>query len=265
MTKASPSLTKTCAVCGLQKPISAFLQMSEKNGATYGSVCASCRHEQKDKAVIKKDEEDPSRIGLGLTIDAKARFEMKEKEMSLHEQIEEEYHKEREKAEEEETKELSKTGQLQEEKKKHQIEKQTKESFLTRRVVAPTDRKAETQRAVESHQQGERVALAAHGTEKTTQLEQAVKTEEREKNVEFGEVIVDVSKVKFKENPFLKLFLDRERGIAMNRIFGQKPTSAPTQSQSQKATPAAEKSNANQPERETPSQEAERKWGPRSR
>lgn len=39
----SPHLTRTCAVCGLQKPLAAFLQISGEHGTLYGNICAACR------------------------------------------------------------------------------------------------------------------------------------------------------------------------------------------------------------------------------
>ena len=36
-------LTRTCSACGIEKPLSAFLQISGTQGTLYGAICATCR------------------------------------------------------------------------------------------------------------------------------------------------------------------------------------------------------------------------------
>lgn len=50
-------LTRVCASCGIEKPISAFLQLTGAQGTTYGSICATCRSRdaRQAKTVIKDD------------------------------------------------------------------------------------------------------------------------------------------------------------------------------------------------------------------
>jgi hypothetical protein len=40
-------LTRICAACGIQKPLSAFLQLSGKASNSYGNICATCRSQGK--------------------------------------------------------------------------------------------------------------------------------------------------------------------------------------------------------------------------
>jgi len=63
-------LTRTCASCGLEKPISAFLQISGSHGTIYGSVCATCRSRE-DRKPQSETEDDRSTIPTGQRIGAK--------------------------------------------------------------------------------------------------------------------------------------------------------------------------------------------------
>ena len=205
MTKPTPALTKTCSVCGLQKPLSAFLQLTER-GTTYGSICSSCRHDQKDKDLLKKVKDDTSSTSTGMTIDAKARVKSETDKRDLREQVKEEYHEERDKEEVLESRELDKTELIRKEEKKH------REHFLSRRPTTSTnstEKKTDTAHAVESRQQGERVAQEAKGTEKTAQLDHVAKEEQKERGVDFTIPFIDtqiVGKVKHTQNPELYAF-----------------------------------------------------------
>ena len=71
MSNPNLSLMKTCSSCGKQKPLSAFLQLSGKEGATYGNVCSICRKTAIEKPNIEPDES--TRQGSGVVIDSKAK------------------------------------------------------------------------------------------------------------------------------------------------------------------------------------------------
>ncbi len=43
MENLTSQLTRTCNVCGIEKPLSAFLQLNSGQGASYGKICAKCR------------------------------------------------------------------------------------------------------------------------------------------------------------------------------------------------------------------------------
>jgi hypothetical protein len=114
MTKTNP-LLKTCQICGLKKPLTAFLQLSAKHGTVYGSTCSACR---KTKEETESTEETTSsqsdyRIGhkekLVHDIDRLERYKQKE----------EDYHKERDEAEEEQLYHLDKTEIHQKKEKEH--------------------------------------------------------------------------------------------------------------------------------------------------
>ena len=68
-------LTRTCVACGIQKPLSAFLEISGAKGAMYGNICATCRGAGiTGKPVPTEDEYSTSKSSS--TIDAKARYQI---------------------------------------------------------------------------------------------------------------------------------------------------------------------------------------------
>jgi len=68
------TLTKTCSSCGLTKPLSAFLQLSDSGRSMYGNLCASCRKAGKDKPTNAGKDEGSSTSKLELKIDSKAKI-----------------------------------------------------------------------------------------------------------------------------------------------------------------------------------------------
>jgi hypothetical protein len=68
MTMKRDLITRTCSNCGLEKPISAFLQVSGAHGTIYGHICGTCRgagaKEKPDTAA--DDESSTSPMGLRI-------------------------------------------------------------------------------------------------------------------------------------------------------------------------------------------------------
>jgi hypothetical protein len=52
------TLSKNCSSCGLQKPLSAFLQISGPEGATYGTICSSCQKTNLTASKTPKTDSD---------------------------------------------------------------------------------------------------------------------------------------------------------------------------------------------------------------
>src|SRR3990167_2280096 len=96
MSKPSVSLIKTCTVCGLQKPLSAFLQLTGPDGTTYGNICATCRKTFQEP--IPKEPEEGARRGTGgAKIRANERVASEIGKKEHKQQIEERYQEEEEK------------------------------------------------------------------------------------------------------------------------------------------------------------------------
>lgn len=69
-----PVITRTCLVCGLEKTIAAFLQISGSHGTTYGNICSTCRSASAKNKLLSKQDEETQRGSSGLRINAKAKI-----------------------------------------------------------------------------------------------------------------------------------------------------------------------------------------------
>lgn len=99
MGKPSNPLYKTCSSCGLQKPLSAFLQLSGTKGTTYGNVCASCRKsESEGESKSHKEEEGTRRQVGGSRIGAQERVAAETEKEKIRRDIDERYHENRDEA-----------------------------------------------------------------------------------------------------------------------------------------------------------------------
>src|ERR1700722_17983588 len=95
-------LSKTCVSCGLQKPLTAFLQISGPEGSSYGNVCSTCRGSGLGrKIVIPAVEEEHSTSSTGLKIDAKAKQQIEREKKRKSEEKNVLEHKEEQKHEKE--------------------------------------------------------------------------------------------------------------------------------------------------------------------
>ncbi|HEX4046126.1 MAG TPA: hypothetical protein VHZ76_10730 [Gammaproteobacteria bacterium] len=73
MSKPNLALSKTCASCGQQKPLSAFLQLNAKKGTIYGNICSSCRKANMEKVETTQETEDSTTPHATHTIDSKSK------------------------------------------------------------------------------------------------------------------------------------------------------------------------------------------------
>jgi hypothetical protein len=124
------SLTKTCSSCGLEKPLSAFLQIAGPEGTMYGNLCASCRSGKLDKPKPAKEPDETTTSATGLKIDSKVKAKSEKDKALFHKEREEKELKEQEKKKEEN---LVKT-----EKVEHKLhsERKHREGFLQNRVFS---------------------------------------------------------------------------------------------------------------------------------
>jgi hypothetical protein len=82
MASSNNALTRTCTACSLQKPLSAFLQVSGDQGTSYGNLCATCRGAGiKDPTLIEpREDERSTTTSSGLRIGAKEKNEIEKKQ-----------------------------------------------------------------------------------------------------------------------------------------------------------------------------------------
>lgn len=160
------SLFKTCSQCGLQKPLSAFLQVAGPQGTTYGNVCADCRKAKMDKVAKPKEVDEVSSSTSGERIGAKSRIhqEMSDKSQRVHQEALDEADKE--KKEEKKVKIGKSIATKQKEEKQHREHYLQKGSFLSEK---PEQKKQSAQK-----QQAEQSAKL-----------EATKQEERLKGFDF--------------------------------------------------------------------------------
>lgn len=135
MAKQPPILKKTCANCGLQKPLTAFLQLSEPHGTGYGNVCADCRKRDTEELHLDTDEGTRRETG-GSRIGTHERIAAEEEKKSIQLEIDERYHEGRDEAEEKQSL-VSEKGRVL-----AQDEKKRRESFLdkNRTYVDPANK-----------------------------------------------------------------------------------------------------------------------------
>lgn len=179
------SLSKKCASCGIQKPLSAFLSLKTQLGTHYGNLCANCRQTQaKDANLIEQENEDSSDTVNRHTIDNKTKIAIEsDKKQRL---------KETETLNFEENAEQEKTKQLVLEKKLtlDKDEKKYRETFLgtmptkeseakqqeqkrRRRILEQQiaeNKKVEQQSFEKTHQEINEINLNTPGVEQTNKL-----------------------------------------------------------------------------------------------
>lgn len=141
---SKPNLLKTCSSCGLQKPLAAFLQLTESQGTVYGTICGDCRKAQMHKVKTPKEQDEFSTSSTGTKIDSKAR---------VHDSIEK---KEKQKKSGEVEKEREKTKSKKEKQRIQKIitvekeEKEHRKTYLERgSFLSDTQNKVAHQRAFE--------------------------------------------------------------------------------------------------------------------
>lgn len=117
-------LTKTCSVCGMQKPLSAFLIASSTLGGKYGDICATCRRKQKEKDNALQEPEEGTSSSSGFKIDQKAKVKSEQDKREIISAKEELYHEERADDEIEKLKQIEKTEKIAIREKEHRERKQ---------------------------------------------------------------------------------------------------------------------------------------------
>lgn len=134
--KPSTALTKTCSSCGQQKPLSAFLQLSEAQGAIYGNVCAACRKTNAAPLLKPKDIEGSGRSSTGVGINSKTKVKDAQTKRNRFIQIEEEFFAEREEKGEKQVQQTEKRIDIAKKEQKHRESYQP--SFLDKNKSKPS-------------------------------------------------------------------------------------------------------------------------------
>jgi hypothetical protein len=216
-------LGKTCVACGLQKPMTAFLQITGPEGSSYGNVCSTCRGSGLGKKItIAPVEDEHSSSSTGLKIDAKAKQhldrmkKLKADEKEVKEQKEEQKH-EKELHEKLERKEIK-----AEEEKNHRINfiEAKKDSFLNykSKPAVSLPPKTAQQRANDQH-----IALDKVAQIDLTNKEEGAKAENIAKNINLSTSFVDTAtgEIKYQSPEFLKMRAWLGNSAAINTLERQ--------------------------------------------
>lgn len=163
MSNPKSLLLKICSVCKEKKPLSAFLQLSDKQGTTYGNICASCRKQLSAKTTAPTPtDEESSGTSTKAKIDSKTKVHDAKDKRQIREQVDERYHEEREKDATQEDKQIQKTLTIAKEERKH------REGFLEKPARPFLDTSEKAKRAADEQIFG--------GTAQTAK-EQEIKTD----------------------------------------------------------------------------------------
>jgi hypothetical protein len=211
-------ITKTCINCGLQKPITAFLQITGAEGTSYGSICSTCRGSGMGKVVVitTPDEESGSSTGMGNRIDAKAKAHIDATNKNEEEKQKVSDKEEREKLED------GVDEHLERKEMKHAAERRHREEFLeTKKQDSFLNFQPKNPAAITEVKKAAQV--------KQIQIETVNKEESQKKDIHFDNIDLELAipGEKLKSATFLqaKQWLGTD---APNRKFLSKPTDSKT-------------------------------------
>jgi len=128
--QTNSALTKLCSSCGLQKPLSAFLEFSSSEGTFYSNICSTCRKTNIEEGQ-NKETTDIVTTTSGGKIDAKAKMHSDIAKKQEHQNVGELYQEEREKTDEKLYQQIIKTNKIATDEKKHRRDFLGKSSFLS--------------------------------------------------------------------------------------------------------------------------------------
>jgi hypothetical protein len=232
----SSSFTKICASCGLEKPLSAFLELSGDAAGTYGNICGTCRKSHIENLKSKDAAEGSSRTETGHKIDSKVKVAKDIDKKQTAERIEEEYHEERDENE------LIESDELEKKDTKQSVERKHRETFLDRRRV-PTDAH-KTNDSTKTH------VTAQEETRERQNTQTHFRDESKKTEIDLTSPVIDTyipGKKKF-EGVAIRAFANWARGSAIGNRLGNKQPDA---------------NNPNQGKDLTLSEHIEKKWGPK--
>jgi hypothetical protein len=201
MTNPSPTLMKICASCGLEKPLSAFLQFSGADQGTYGNICGTCRRAEDEKAHTKKTEAGggtSTETSKGIRSKDKVHSDIEKKQQ--HQDTEEQFHEERDEKEQQ-SREKTERKITKTETEKATREGIKKPSFLNiqRKPITPNTHEDKSPEAV---------ALREQQTDASSYTDTRV-----------------AGKISLTQNVFRQAFLTQNRGVsplALNSLNQEK-------------------------------------------
>lgn len=149
MGNLTSQLTRTCIVCGIEKPLSAFLQLDSTHGTSYGKICAKCRSEGKTiKPAPSSSDDERSTAPSGIGIRGKEKIYADAKRDQKIHTLKELYKKEAAKKEDVKDEKIERTSTIEAAEKKH------REFYIEPKKQPNTaDKKKSIQQQIIEHQQ----------------------------------------------------------------------------------------------------------------
>lgn len=242
-----PNLTKVCMLCGEQKPLTAFVQLTDAQGGLYGSICSGCQKLEAEKAKIPaKDMEDDTTSSTRFQIDSKSRVQEQTDKRQHNQHIQELEHEHRKKQDEHRLAKLQKTERTVEDEKRH------REHILKTNLFS--DKKRENlEKATAIHQQTQERVKETHNRS------QAAFEEKKRTTVDFTVPQID-SKEGSDSRYQNATFQTFRNWLGSGTPIGQALTKIQSRSPAAIATPA-------DPEKDKSAsvEFIEKNWGPSSR
>ena len=237
-------LTRTCASCGISKPLAAFLHISPTQGTFYGTICSDCRGiESRAKSTDTQSEDERSSTASGVRIGTKEKVRIeKEQKRTLEEQKNAET-KETKKRGQSVFEKLERTGQhekTEKERREDYLEGRQKQSFLNYQSKKPPG----SQQSIESAKQ---ISDEKHQSSESTKKEAAVQHEKKITTVDLNSPLTNIN---LSENRF--------QGSVIREFIKKLPGNAP-------ARIAIEKTSAKPAEKDQINELIDKTWGPSSR
>jgi len=172
--------TRTCSACGLQKPLSAFLQITAQ-GTMYGHICSTCRGagiKEKSRTTLTDEEQGTSRAGS--RIGAKERVFAEKEHQREYKELKDKEFKEGKKQDEISADKAERREDLEKEEKDRREEfLDTKKSLLSYQSKQSIGKQSIiTQKKPDQAPFSATQAIEKTQTEKMSEQEQRLKTSE---------------------------------------------------------------------------------------
>lgn len=183
-------LTKTCSSCGQEKPLSAFLMLTEHEGAGYGEICVTCRSKAAAEKASQQQEEGGSRRHTDQhNLGASAHLAGESEKEKLLSSQEEEYHSERQRRST-----ASMFGQIQKQIKQEQ-ESKIKKGILEKNSFLTEPKKQEEKLSEQERQ----IAPDQKVDYQHTQIDKQITGKIKNTNARYFEVLTRLGKLAPKE------------------------------------------------------------------
>lgn len=255
-------LTRTCASCGIDKPLSAFLEISSSHGSRYGQICATCRAAGKGVPHHKTSDDETVTVPSGARLGSKERVFIEKEQKRQVKDLKDLFKKEAQKKEAFSEKKIEETEIKEKERKEHKIYSEgKKQGFLSTKTPASAQtevKRAATARTIEQH---ERVL-------ETKRQEDVIRQEFLINSIDLTSPIVDTTMTKYQTDAFKQFaaWLGSDAPIVrtLHLLYGTKQTAA------KPSTFLQEKKHESGEKKELKGKEAiedyvEKRWNPTSR